>query len=158
MATEGGRHRYEARITDERGVDIDMPSTAPERVDTGGFYIDRKKAYVLWALIVALYLITLAISVFLFMRSINQLTSLDNSEAWTRSQLENIYNILSSNSEYLSRSTHAILQNQFAIYQAVNGTATNMLTQNKNLANFISAESHNLEVMKAVLLGLQAKE
>ena len=165
MATTGD---IEARFTDARGADIDVTSTTPEqdargaavtqntpeRVDMDGFWIDRNRAYVFWSIIVILYIVTLVMMLYLFTRSTNQLSSLDSSETWTRLQLEQILNILTQNSEDLSRATKAIFTNQYTIYQAVNGTATNMLIQNQNLANFITAESHNIAAMKAVLQGL----
>ena len=127
--------------------------------------MDKRRIYAFSAVILVLYAVAISMSMFLFIRTTDKFTEqfktiktlINASDTWTSFQLNQLYSILTQNSEYLSLSTKAITQNQFAIYQAINGTATNILIQNQNLANFFNAESINIAAMKIVLQGLQER-
>ena len=144
MASASG---IEVQITDENGENVDV-SHRTVTWREGGFQITKSHAYVFSFVIMILYAFTLGMSMYLFMRSADQLTTLGSE---SKVQLNTISSSLSKNSETLSRTSAAIIQNQYSIYEAVNGTAINMLTQNQNLQNFIAAETRMIAAIQAAL-------
>jgi hypothetical protein len=150
MASASG---IEVQITDENGENVDV-SHRTVTWREGGFQITKSHAYVFSFVIMILYAFTLGMSMYLFMRSADQLTTLGSE---TKDQFKSISNSLFQNSETLSRTSAAIIQNQYLIYESVNGTAINMLTQNQNLQNFIAAETRMIAAIQAALQRLPAK-
>ena len=150
MASASG---IEVQITDENGENVDV-SHRTVTWREGGFQITKSHAYVFSFVIMILYAFTLGMSMYLFMRSADQLTTLGSE---SKVQLNTISSSLSKNSETLSRTSAAIIQNQYLIYESVNGTAINMLTQNQNLQSFLAAQSSLIKAMYDVLQHLAEK-
>jgi hypothetical protein len=147
MASTG----IEVQITDASGENLDVSPRAPTRREGGVVWISKSHVYIFSLVIIILYGFTLGMSMFLYIRSTDQLTTLSS---WAKVRLDSISNSLSQNSETLSRTSAAIIQNQYLIYESVNGTAINTLTQNQNLQNFIAAQTRIFQAIDAVLRGL----